>query len=139
MSASLSRGDSPGTTAQWRCRYDLVVKYDVIVIGAGASGATIAARVSEDPHISVLLLEAGPYYPTTEQITGDLLNSHNNALRAAQLGLHGRSERDGPRVRAAGRGVADAAVMPKCPRANIHQTSVMIGERAGEWPREGAT
>ena len=33
--------------------------------------------------------------------------------------------------------VADASVMPKCPRANIHLTSVMIGERAGEWLRDG--
>ena len=33
--------------------------------------------------------------------------------------------------------VADASVMPKCPRANIHLTSVMIGERLGEWIREG--
>ena len=33
--------------------------------------------------------------------------------------------------------VADASVMPKCPRANIHLTTVMIGERAGEWLREG--
>jgi choline dehydrogenase len=34
--------------------------------------------------------------------------------------------------------VADASVMPKCPRANIHLTSIMIGERAGEWLRERA-
>ena len=34
--------------------------------------------------------------------------------------------------------VADASVMPKCPRANIHLTSIMIGERMGEWLREGA-
>ena len=33
--------------------------------------------------------------------------------------------------------VADTSVMPKCPRANIHPTSVMIGERAGEWLRDG--
>ena len=33
--------------------------------------------------------------------------------------------------------VADASVMPRCPRANIHLTSIMIGERAGEWLREG--
>ena len=33
--------------------------------------------------------------------------------------------------------VADASVMPKCPRANIHLTSIMIAERAGEWLREG--
>jgi choline dehydrogenase len=31
--------------------------------------------------------------------------------------------------------VADASVMPKCPRANIHLTCIMIGERAGEWLR----
>jgi choline dehydrogenase len=29
--------------------------------------------------------------------------------------------------------VADASVMPRCPRANIHLTSIMIGERAAEW------
>ncbi len=28
--------------------------------------------------------------------------------------------------------VADASVMPKCPRANIHLTSIMIGERAAD-------
>ncbi|MFC9842741.1 GMC family oxidoreductase [Streptomyces sp. NPDC060223] len=36
---------------------------DVVIIGGGSAGAALAARISEDPQRTVLLIEAGPDYP----------------------------------------------------------------------------
>jgi len=54
--------------------------YDLIVAGAGAGGSVVAARVSEDPSIRVLLIEAGPDYPNVESLPEDLRNVNRGSF-----------------------------------------------------------
>jgi choline dehydrogenase len=48
-----------GTTVYNYTRQQIQDQYDYIIVGAGAAGCVLAARLTENPNVRVLLLEAG--------------------------------------------------------------------------------
>jgi choline dehydrogenase len=48
-------------------------RFDVVVVGAGSSGAPLAVRLTDNPDRSVALLEAGPSYDRPEDFPPEIL------------------------------------------------------------------
>ena len=55
------------------------MKYDVIVVGGGAAGSVVAARLVEDANTNVLLLEAGNDYPDITNLPYHIQYGHTRA------------------------------------------------------------
>jgi choline dehydrogenase len=112
--------------------------HDILIVGAGSSGCAIAARTSEDPNTTVMLVEAGPDYPELDRVPFDLVNSHNNSYRDHDWGFEyeptaGRKDRF-PRGRVTGGSSAVNTTIALRGMPEDYDEWAALGNPGWSWP-----
>ena len=108
---------------------DLKQPDDVLIVGGGSAGATLAARLSEDPSRRVLLLEAGPAF-TSDEMPAELIDAEHVAAPTFDWGYTARggastAEMAVPRGRVLGGSSAvNAAVAIRARRQDVESWQI---------------